>query len=411
MKTSTIGLQQLLHEWDHGKTKTREKILSNFISRHKDDSGPDLEAEFAEAGSLFLTRITTWLRLTYLLGGNIKIQLDAIKVFLSASCGQRYLSEFLEVGGILTVLEILGLKTAKEEDKSSAMELLETISNCGRKYKEVICESYGVRAAAECMARSYTSQTQECGRSLLYSLAHGNPRYQKQVYQVLKDLLPSTNPGTQRVAAQGLRHIQKLVGPPTQALVENVLALLRSLYSDVQYEASELLKELVGHDEVREVVIVGLIALLTPTLDDVIRPPVSDTPLPQHLQQAAAAKVLGLMTENSNLLATIAVENGAVQSLIVVLSNVRHPPSQQHAARTLSYLVRMFTEVHDTLKECLGSELLDEFLKSPEEIHKKLTPTQLDKLISNNTQVILAQNSSDDEDMDLLQMTEEITVQ
>ena len=56
---------------------------------------------------------------------------------------QRYLSEFLEVGGILTVLEILGLKTAKEEDKSSAMELLETISNCGRKYKEVICESYG----------------------------------------------------------------------------------------------------------------------------------------------------------------------------------------------------------------------------------------------------------------------------
>ena len=47
------------------------------------------------------------------------------------------------MGGILTVLEILGLKTAKEEDKSSAMELLETISNCGRKYKEVICESYG----------------------------------------------------------------------------------------------------------------------------------------------------------------------------------------------------------------------------------------------------------------------------
>ena len=93
--------------------------------------------------------------------------------------------------------------------------------------------------------------------------------------------------GTQRVAAQGLRHIQKLVGPPTQALVENVLALLRSLYSDVQYEASELLKELVGHDEVREVVIVGLIALLTPTLDDVIRPPVSDTPLPQHLQQVS----------------------------------------------------------------------------------------------------------------------------
>ena len=79
--------------------------------------------------------------------------------------------------------------------------------------------------------------------------------------------------------------------------------------------------------------------------------------------QAAAAKVLGLMCEDSSQLAGIAVENGAVQSLIVVLSNVRHPPSQQHAARTLSYLVKMFTEVHDTLKECLGAELLEEFLK------------------------------------------------
>lgn len=400
-KTSTIALQTLLHEWDHGKPKTREKILSNFITRHKDDSGPDLEAEFADAGSLFLTRITTWLRLTYLLGGNIKIQLDAIKVFLSASCGQRYLSEFLEVGGILTVLEILGLKTAKEEDKSAALQLLETISNCGRKYKEVICESYGVRAAAECMARSYTAETQECGRSLLYSLAHGNPRYQKQVYQVLKDLLPSTNPGTQRVAAQGLRHIQKLVGAPTNALVENVLALLRSLYSDVQYEAAELLKELVEYEEVREVVITGLIILLTPVLDDIIRPPVSDTPLPQHLQQAAAAKVLGMLCEKSVKLAGIAVENKAVQSLIVVMSNVRHPPSQQYAARTLSFLVQAFSEVQSTLRECLGADLLEEFMRSPEDIHKKLTPAQLDKLISNNTQVLLL-SSSDEDDMELL---------
>lgn len=398
-KASTISLQQLLREWDHGKTKTREKILSNFIERHKDDSGPDLEEEFADAGSLFLTRITTWLRLTYLLGGNIKIQLDAIKVFLSASCGQRYLSEFLEVGGILTVLEILGLKTAKEEDKAAAMQLLETISNCGRKYKEVICESYGVRAAAECMARSYTAETQECGRSLLYSLAHGNPRFQKQVYQVLKDLLPSTNPGTQRVAAQGLRHIQKLIGSPTHALVENVLALLRSLYSDVQYEASELLKELVGYEEVRVSVVGGLVTLLTPTLDDVTKPALSDTPLPQHLQQAAAAKVLGLMCDSCPKLATLAVEEGAVQGLIVVLSNVRHPPAQQHAARTLAGLVARFSEVHATLGECLGDDLIQEFLKAPEDIHKKLTPAQLDKLISNNTQVELQLGSSDDEDV------------
>ena len=53
------------------------------------------------------------------------------------------MAEFLEVGGVLTVLEILGLKQAKEEDKAEALRLLTCLANAGRKYKELICESYG----------------------------------------------------------------------------------------------------------------------------------------------------------------------------------------------------------------------------------------------------------------------------
>ena len=40
---------------------------------------------------------------------------------------------------------------------------------------------------------------------------------------------------------------------------------------------------LVDYEDVREVVVCGLIALLTPTLDDVSR--ATDAPLAQHLQQ------------------------------------------------------------------------------------------------------------------------------
>ena len=46
---------------------------------------------------------------SYLLGQNISLQLRAISIFVSASGGHRFLAEFLEIGGILTVLEILGL--------------------------------------------------------------------------------------------------------------------------------------------------------------------------------------------------------------------------------------------------------------------------------------------------------------
>lgn len=58
-------------------------------------------------------------------------------------CRQRYLIEFLEIGGILTLLEILGLTQLKEEDKRESIKLLQLVANSGRKFKELICESYG----------------------------------------------------------------------------------------------------------------------------------------------------------------------------------------------------------------------------------------------------------------------------
>ena len=53
------------------------------------------------------------------------------------------MTEFMEVGGTLTLLEIIGLKQAKEHDKAEALKCLHHIANAGRKYKELICESYG----------------------------------------------------------------------------------------------------------------------------------------------------------------------------------------------------------------------------------------------------------------------------
>ena len=55
----------------------------------------------------------------------------------------KFLSEFLQVGGVLTLLEIIGLRQAKEADKAEALLLLTNIASAGRKHKELICESYG----------------------------------------------------------------------------------------------------------------------------------------------------------------------------------------------------------------------------------------------------------------------------
>lgn len=51
--------------------------------------------------------------------------------------------EFLEVGGVLTLLEIVSLKSCDEGHKAEALRLLTLIARKGRQYKEIICESYG----------------------------------------------------------------------------------------------------------------------------------------------------------------------------------------------------------------------------------------------------------------------------
>lgn len=64
-QTAISKVTGLLHEWDKGSKTTRKSILIDFISQNYNKTGPELEAEFAQAASLFLTRLTAWLRLTY----------------------------------------------------------------------------------------------------------------------------------------------------------------------------------------------------------------------------------------------------------------------------------------------------------------------------------------------------------
>ena len=61
------GITELLDIWDHATKSRRVEILEIFIKECKGKTAPELENKFARAASLFLTRLTAWLRLTYLL--------------------------------------------------------------------------------------------------------------------------------------------------------------------------------------------------------------------------------------------------------------------------------------------------------------------------------------------------------
>jgi len=86
-QTAVSKVMNLLHEWDKGSKIQRQKILINFIEVNRNKTGPELDAEFAQAASLFLARLTAWLRLTYMLGTCLTEQLQAINIFVSSSSG------------------------------------------------------------------------------------------------------------------------------------------------------------------------------------------------------------------------------------------------------------------------------------------------------------------------------------
>merc|ERR1711977_669780 len=72
-------------------------MLKAFLERNRHKTGPQLEKELGNGASLFLTRVSSWLRLNYLLGFAIGAQLEVITVFVAASSGHHFLTEFLEV--------------------------------------------------------------------------------------------------------------------------------------------------------------------------------------------------------------------------------------------------------------------------------------------------------------------------
>ncbi|XP_012872241.1 PREDICTED: uncharacterized protein C1orf228 homolog [Dipodomys ordii] len=230
-------LLSFLQEWDNAGKAARNNILKIFIESNQGKTAPELEQEFSQGASLFLVRLTTWLRITYMTGLCLEKILRSIGIFLSAVSSNRYLVEFLEVGGALTLLEILGLEKIKEEDKKESIKLLQIIANSGRKYKELICESYGVRSIAEFLAKSKSEETQEEVQVLLDSLLHGNPKYQNQVYKGLIALLPCVSPKAQQLSLQTLRTAQEIIGTTHPSIVDCVLKVLGTMHLEVQYEA------------------------------------------------------------------------------------------------------------------------------------------------------------------------------
>jgi len=393
---SVLIVQSALKKWDRGTKSQRREILQKFIEDNSGKTGPEIEDGFCQSASLFLTRVSSWLRMTYITGTCVSLQLKALQVFLAAAAGLHFMTQFIEVGGICTLLEIIALKQSKQVNRSLSLRLLANIASTGRQYKELICECYGIRTIAECLAKSKSEITQENCRNVLLLLVQGNPKYQSQVYKSFIAILPCSSPKAQQLALQNLRIAQKIVKHPNPNLVEPLLNLLSTLHFEVRYEAIEFIKEVIHYNDVSLAIIIGLVRALRPSREDVIYNPLEyelkismetapemKGPLPAYVKQSAAAKCIGILSRLSSEWAEKFLREDVIRNLIFACGNSEYFSSQREAAVTLEYFVLTFPSVKDAVEDTMGKDLFMLFMSDAEYFYTKLKPAQIDVLVTN----------------------------
>ncbi|XP_028857020.1 armadillo-like helical domain containing protein 1 isoform X6 [Denticeps clupeoides] len=252
----------------------------------------------------------------------------------------------------------------------------------------------GVGIVAECFALSKKVETQKTARALLESLAHGNPKFQIQVYKALIGLLSCTSPNGQCLVLQTLHGIQATIKPADQSVVEPLLNLLRSLHPQVQIEAFELISEL-KHYEVRPALLKSLVELLKSPKQDVQRhkilqgPEMSKMtePLPVFVQQAAAAKVIRNLAQSGEEISNELLTLGVVHHLLYAMGKQGHADTQRQASLALEYFVRTYPKVEEHAHRCMGAALFESFMCNPEDIYMKIDASQAEILQSNDVNI------------------------
>ncbi|OAF70566.1 hypothetical protein A3Q56_01654 [Intoshia linei] len=332
------AIRSKLDIWDNASRLKRMDILNSFMKEYEEKVITELESSFENAASLFFTRIVTWIRLTYMCGDKIFydknsksrnnktylfIQLKAIKIFFMSTYGNEYIEQFISMGGVLTLLEIVNLKNISENSKQQALLQVLIIGNKGRKYKELICQSYGVRSVAECLAIAKLDETQNLCSTCLHSFSDNNPKYQLQVYKGLIALLPCKSPRAQQTSLYLLRFVQPQLTEVSSVMIDPLLGVLQSMHLEVQYECYEFLKILMQYKSVRCEILKGLVKLLIPkkseilkfnlqqkkqneidqNLNDGKKTPCITKPMPILVQQASAAKSILILAKESKSIA------------------------------------------------------------------------------------------------------------
>ncbi|KAJ3289137.1 hypothetical protein HK104_007702 [Borealophlyctis nickersoniae] len=223
------------------------------------------------------------------------------------------------------------------------------------------------------------------------------------------------------MAGQALRMLLPSIQAVHPSIVEATLGLLKSPHIQIQYEGYEILRDLICRPQLQDVILVQLIAILKTTVEDVQEELPEDRRRRQkavsegktltagqwggllgktdemknqneaiaasYMQQAYAAKLLGVMAAIYRELAGRMIDLQVVSGLLNVIANVGHPDSQRYAANSLLFLVENFDYVAEALREHMGQNFFEILEEKPDTFYKELSREQVRYLRRNTVQI------------------------
>ncbi|XP_066876593.1 uncharacterized protein [Kogia breviceps] len=205
-------------------------------------------------------------------------------------------------------------------------------------------------------------------------------------------------------------HVRRAMGEELYKLfrsnAEDLYGKIDSIQADILAankvnvtKAIELIKDLVNYD-VCPALLKGLVALLIPSFKETSKQQsqiVSDSSvlqlaahLPLFLQQAAAAKAIGILARGNTSLAEEMLPLRVVHSLMAAMGNMDHSNSQRQASLTLEYFVQLFPAVEEHVRRAMGEELYKLFRSNAEDLYGKIDSIQADILAANKVNVTKA---------------------
>ncbi|XRA98420.1 armadillo-like helical domain containing protein 1 [Pycnococcus provasolii] len=195
------------NRWDVGGRIIRVKMLRDFLKFGLGKTAAEIDRYCDNAASLFFARVNAYLRLTYLTNFEMSLQLNVVGIFLHAPGGERFVAQFIECGGVTTLLDILSMSSVSDGDKFVALNHLKSIAERGWNYSRVINEQDGASIAVAYMLGTATEPGQVLISSLVVELASNDSRCRLAIIEQLLDATSATNPFAQLAAASAAHQL------------------------------------------------------------------------------------------------------------------------------------------------------------------------------------------------------------